>query len=89
MEKTQKALRKLATLPFIALIRFYQVALSPFLGSNCRFHPTCSQYALESIKTYGCIKGVWLSSRRILKCHPFHPGGIDPVPDINKNHKPD
>ena len=89
MEKTQKALRKVVTLPFIALIRFYQIAISPFLGSNCRFHPTCSQYALESIKTYGCIKGVWLSSRRILKCHPFHPGGIDPVPDKHKTHKPD
>ena len=88
MEKAKNTLRKILIFPFIALIRFYQIAISPFLGSNCRFHPSCSQYALDSFKTYGCIKGVWLSGRRILKCHPFHPGGIDPVPDNNKNHKP-
>ncbi|MET1218253.1 MAG: membrane protein insertion efficiency factor YidD [Glaciecola sp.] len=87
MEKVKTALRNITILPLIALIRFYQICISPFLGANCRFHPTCSAYALESVKTYGCIKGVWLSVRRILKCHPFHPGGHDPVPDNNKDTK--
>ena len=64
----------------LILIRFYQVAISPLLGPRCRFHPTCSAYALEAVTRYGALKGGWLSLRRILKCHPFHPGGFDPVP---------
>ena len=87
MDKIKSTLRKITIFPLVMLIRFYQTCISPFLGSNCRFHPTCSAYALESIKTYGCIKGVWLSTQRIIKCHPFHPGGIDPVPDNNKDTK--
>jgi putative membrane protein insertion efficiency factor len=51
------------------------------LGTNCRFHPTCSAYALEAVEKYGALKGGYLSVRRIIKCHPFHPGGFDPVPD--------
>ena len=66
---------------FIALIRFYQMCISPMLGPHCRFTPTCSQYALEAIKTYGAIKGTLLSIKRISKCHPFHEGGHDPVPE--------
>ncbi len=65
---------------FLALIRFYQKQISPALGPHCRFYPTCSQYAFESISKYGALKGVWLAVRRILKCHPFHAGGYDPVP---------
>jgi uncharacterized protein len=64
----------------MALIRFYQVAISPGLGSNCRFHPTCSHYTYEAIAKHGPFKGVWLGAKRILRCHPFHPGGYDPVP---------
>ena len=64
----------------IALIRGYQVAISPWLGRNCRFHPTCSQYTLEAIERHGALKGLWLGLRRVLRCHPFHPGGHDPVP---------
>lgn len=63
------------------LIRLYQVALSPLKGGpTCRFHPTCSSYALEAIEKYGALKGSYLAVLRILRCHPFHPGGYDPVP---------
>jgi putative membrane protein insertion efficiency factor len=64
----------------ILLIRLYQMTISPFLGQCCRFHPTCSEYMLEAIKTYGPLKGVWLGIKRLCKCHPWHPGGHDPVP---------
>ena len=63
----------------ILLIRGYQIFLSPLLGSNCRFTPTCSQYAIEAIRKYGALKGGWMSIKRICKCHPWHPGGYDPV----------
>jgi putative membrane protein insertion efficiency factor len=65
---------------FLLMIRFYQWAISPLLGSNCRFYPTCSRYTYEAIETHGVLKGIYLGFRRIIKCHPFHPGGIDPVP---------
>ena len=65
----------------IALIRFYQLALSPLKQPPCRFSPTCSQYSIEAIERFGVIKGTYLSVRRILKCHPFHEGGYDPVPE--------
>ncbi len=64
----------------IWLVRVYQLALSPLLGSNCRFTPTCSQYAIEALKAHGAIHGIWLTVRRVLRCHPWHPGGHDPVP---------
>ena len=65
----------------LLLIRFYQVAISPHLGRNCRFVPTCSQYAYIAITRFGAIKGTYLTMRRLLKCHPFHAGGFDPVPE--------
>ena len=61
-------------------IRAYQYLLSPFLGQHCRFHPSCSSYAIEALETHGLLKGTLLSVRRVSKCHPFHPGGVDPVP---------
>lgn len=64
----------------LLFIRDYQKYLSPFLGKNCRFYPTCSQYTYEAIEKYGCCKGMFLGIKRILKCHPFHPGGNDPLP---------
>lgn len=64
----------------VGLIRFYQRFLSPLTGPTCRFHPTCSQYTLEALEKHGALKGSWLGLRRILRCHPFHPGGFDPVP---------
>jgi putative membrane protein insertion efficiency factor len=63
----------------IALIRVYQVAASPF-PSPCRYFPTCSAYTLEAVKRYGALRGGWIGLKRILRCHPFHPGGVDPVP---------
>ena len=63
-----------------ALIRGYQLALSPLLPPSCRFHPSCSQYALEAVTRHGALEGGWLAARRLARCHPFHPGGYDPVP---------
>ncbi|WP_206165432.1 membrane protein insertion efficiency factor YidD [Mammaliicoccus sciuri] len=65
---------------FIKLIRLYQRYISPLTPPTCRFQPTCSNYAVEAISEYGVIKGTWLGTKRILKCHPFYPGGYDPVP---------
>lgn len=62
------------------LVRGYQIVLSPFLGGNCRFYPSCSHYGLEAIEVHGALKGSWLAVKRIGRCHPFHDGGIDPVP---------
>ena len=64
----------------VALIRAYQYALSPFLGRSCRYYPTCSEYAVEAVEKYGAIKGGWLGVKRLGRCHPWHPGGYDPVP---------
>ena len=62
------------------LIRGYQLLFSPLLPPSCHFHPSCSQYALEAITRHGALKGGWLAARRLARCHPFHPGGFDPVP---------
>ncbi len=64
----------------IWLVRGYRRFISPMLPGACRFYPTCSQYALEALEKYGALKGGYLAIRRILRCHPFHPGGYDPVP---------
>lgn len=64
------------------LIQGYRMFLSPLLPPTCRFTPTCSQYALDAIARYGAWTGTWLAIRRILRCHPFHPGGYDPVPEV-------
>ena len=63
----------------IVLIVGYQKYLAPFLAPSCRFFPTCSSYAIEALKKYGAVKGLWLTALRLCKCHPFHPGGVDPV----------
>ena len=62
------------------LLRFYKKAISPIIGNHCRFHPSCSAYTYEAIEKYGIRKGIHLGTKRLLKCHPFHPGGVDPVP---------
>lgn len=64
----------------LGLIRGYQLTLSPFVGDQCRFYPTCSEYAREAIERHGSIRGSWLAVRRIVRCGPWHPGGVDPVP---------
>ena len=65
----------------IALIRVSQWLISPLLGNHCRFYPSCSQYACEAIELHGAVRGGWLAVRRLLRCHPWHPGGVDPVPE--------
>ncbi|MBU1193329.1 MAG: membrane protein insertion efficiency factor YidD [Proteobacteria bacterium] len=65
---------------FIIFIKFYQYFISPFTGKNCRYYPTCSAYAIEALEKYGSLKGTSLAVRRVLRCHPFHAGGFDPVP---------
>jgi putative membrane protein insertion efficiency factor len=64
---------------FLYFLRFYKAAISPYLGNNCRFTPTCSEYAMEAIRRYGALKGSWLAGKRLLRCHPFCKGGYDPV----------
>ena len=66
------------------IINFYQKFISPILGNNCRFYPTCSHYSHQAIREHGVIKGMWLSIIRISKCHPFHEGGEDLVPPVKK-----
>jgi len=61
-------------------LRGYQFAIRPLLGANCRFHPSCSDYAREAIDRHGALRGCWLTLRRLGRCHPYHPGGFDPVP---------
>ncbi len=63
------------------LIRLYQLTISPLIGPCCRFYPTCSEYALEALEVHGTLKGLYLTVKRLLKCHPWHPGGCDFVPD--------
>ncbi|WP_420807265.1 membrane protein insertion efficiency factor YidD [Alteromonas facilis] len=70
----------------VLLIKIYKWVISPLLGPQCRFHPTCSSYAIQALKRHGLFIGGWLSVKRVIKCHPLHPGGIDPVPPrTNKN----
>jgi putative membrane protein insertion efficiency factor len=64
---------------FVVLVRAYQVCISPFIGPCCRFYPTCSEYAISAVRRYGPFRGVFLGLMRLLRCHPLHPGGYDPV----------
>ena len=76
-----KPLRYLAILP----IRAYRLLISPLLGPRCRFYPSCSSYAIEALERHGLLRGGWLALRRLAKCHPGNPGGIDPVPEPDDN----
>ena len=73
-------LRRLTTLPFILLVRAYQLTLRPFMGGQCRFVPSCSEYSIEAYQRHGAVKGTWLTIRRIARCHPWGGSGYDPVP---------
>jgi len=73
-------LKKIIQFPFIFLIRFYQTVISPLTPATCRFEPTCSHYSAEAIQKHGVLKGIWLSLKRISKCHPWGKSGYDPVP---------
>ena len=78
--KFATGLRKILIFPFVLLIRFYQVCISPLTPAACRFTPTCSQYALEAFRKHGLFKGFYLTVKRILRCHPWGGHGYDPVP---------
>jgi putative membrane protein insertion efficiency factor len=73
----------------ILLVRGYQRFISPLLGPRCRFYPSCSAYAVESLRTHGAARGSWLALRRLLRCHPWNPGGLDPVPPSTRMARPD
>ncbi len=75
-----KIMLRILSLPFIAIIKLYQLVISPWLGPSCRYLPTCSQYAIEVLRKYGVLKGLWLTLKRITKCHPWGGHGPDPVP---------
>jgi putative membrane protein insertion efficiency factor len=68
----------------IGVVRLYQWLLSPLLPPSCRFYPSCSAYAVEALRLHGALVGVWLTVRRLGRCHPFHPGGLDPVPEVTR-----
>ncbi len=72
---------RLLALPFVWLVRAYRRAVSPLLPPACRFHPTCSEYAITALERHGLFRGGWLAARRLSRCHPFHDGGFDPVPE--------
>ena len=74
------AIKRICALPFIFLVRFYQLCISPLKPPTCRFTPTCSQYAIQALRKYGPIKGLYLTIRRLLRCHPWGGSGYDPVP---------
>jgi putative membrane protein insertion efficiency factor len=69
-----------AALPLVGIVRAYQWLVSPLLPPSCRFYPSCSAYAVAALQRHGAAKGSWLAARRVARCHPFHPGGLDPVP---------
>jgi uncharacterized protein len=80
-----KLLKQILIAPFVLLIKFYQLFISPFTPATCRYQPTCSHYAKEALEKHGLLKGGWLAVRRIFSCHPFGGSGYDPVPEKDDN----
>ena len=78
------AVGKLLAWPLLALVWLYRMLISPWLGANCRFDPTCSRYAIEALREHGAFRGTWLTAKRIARCHPWGGSGYDPVPDKEK-----
>ncbi len=70
----------------IWIVRAYRLVLSPMLGQNCRFYPSCSSYAIAALQTHGALRGSWLAARRLGRCHPWNEGGVDPVPPARRQH---
>lgn len=84
-----KAISNAFTWLLSLFIKLYRYGISPLIGPRCRFYPTCSEYALDALKEHGPIKGTWLTGKRLAKCHPFHPGGIDLVPSSQPQQTPE
>ena len=82
------ALRRFAVAALVLPIRAYQLLVSPLLGPRCRFYPSCSTYAVEALRVHGPLRGTWLTARRLLRCHPWNPGGLDPVPPTSRPERP-
>jgi len=80
-------MKRILTYPFILLVRFYQVAISPYMPSSCRYSPTCSHYTIEALNKHGLLKGSWFAIKRISSCHPWGGSGYDPVPEKKKRNK--
>jgi uncharacterized protein len=80
MSRISTALGVFAVTVIVMMVRAYQFVLSPLLGPTCRFAPSCSEYFIDATRRYGALRGSWLGARRLLRCHPLHPGGLDPVP---------
>jgi len=84
------AVSRVLAKPLIGLVRLYRLVLSPWLGSNCRYQPTCSSYAIEALQVHGVLRGSWLAIRRMGRCHPWGGSGYDPVPGTERvEHEPD
>ena len=79
-----RTIESLAGRAIILLIRIYRLLFSPWIGQHCRFHPTCSAYAIEAIRRHGAVRGSWLAAKRLGRCHPWHEGGVDPVPERDR-----
>jgi len=80
-------MKRILTYPLILLVRFYQVAISPYMPSSCRYSPTCSHYTIEALNKHGLLKGSWYAIKRISSCHPWGGSGYDPVPEKKKRNK--
>jgi len=76
-----KSLGRLLALPMLGLVRLYRLAISPWLGNNCRYEPSCSEYAMDALRIHGAFRGSWLAAKRIGRCHPWGGSGYDPVPE--------
>lgn len=82
-----KTLRDISIAPFVVLIRFYQYVISPMIGPKCRYTPTCSSYGIEALRTHGAVKGLWLTAKRVARCHPWGGSGYDPVPPVSADKR--
>lgn len=83
-----ETVRRVAAWPFLALIKLYQLFISPVLPQTCRFYPSCSSYAAEAIRRFGPLRGSWMAARRLARCHPWNPGGVDHVPPRGPDGRP-
>jgi putative membrane protein insertion efficiency factor len=85
LQRARRGIGRALSLPLIGLVRLYQYTISPWLGTTCRFDPTCSEYMLGALRSFGPVRGTWLGLRRILRCHPWGGAGYDPVPEPTRN----